>query len=235
MKGDMVDTITKGIRGSDIVFVLLSDAYCQSDNCRDEWTFARQKKKKVYVVCVQEKFNRDAYDWIVYYIGSNFFFTNYKEGGLQRLIKTLQEELHKNTDQQLQRSITKTTNNLSESQTSLSLAPKNNQTNKNENLRKTSIAEWTSKDIQDWCGENNLEKWCEPLAKYDGQALLDLHKVLATETHLENITHGHKLTLIDAVLFKSKLNKLLSEPTTTYKPPRRKIGGNRRTSKSSVK
>ena len=215
MKDNMVDTITQGIRGSDVMFVLLSDSYCKSDYCRREWTFAMQIKKAIYPVSGQEDFKRDAYDWVIFNIGTNYFYKLYKKDESQRLIKTLQKELRKNTDQQLQPSITKVTNNLSEAQTSLSLTTESNQPNKNKNLRKTSIAEWTSEDIQDWCHKNNLEKWCEPLAKYDGEALLELHKVLATETHLENITHGHKLTLIDVVLFKSKLNKLLSKPTTT--------------------
>jgi hypothetical protein len=235
MKDDMVDAITQGIRESDIVFVLLSDPYCKSDYCRREWTFAMQKKKKIYLVCVQEDFNRDAYDWVIFNIGYDYFYKIYKEVESQHLIKTLQKELRKNTDQQPQPGITKATNNLSESQTSLLLTTEPNQSNKNENSRNTSIAQWTSENIQDWCSENNLEKWCEPLAKYDGQALLELHKVLATDTHLENITHGHKLTLIDVIFFKSELNKLLSKSTTTHKPPRRKIGVKRRTSKSSVK
>ena len=36
VKGDMVDSITTGIRQFMAVFVLLSDAYCASDMCRRE-------------------------------------------------------------------------------------------------------------------------------------------------------------------------------------------------------
>ncbi|CAF3698297.1 unnamed protein product [Rotaria sordida] len=218
MKDDMVDTITSAIRQSKVVFVLLSDEYCKSDFCRREWQFTITKKIKVYPVFVQEDFKREAFDWVVFNIGHNHFYKIYKNDELQRLIKNL----HSDSDSDEHRKLPNKTVRLSISQTSVPETIETNSLNKNKNSKKKSIANWTSHDIQDWCRKNNLEKWCEPLAHYHGQALIELSRILENDTNLQHISNGHDITVMDVVLFKCELRKLLLQRKTRRKQPKKK-------------
>ncbi|CAF4031103.1 unnamed protein product, partial [Rotaria sp. Silwood1] len=109
MKDDMAYTITSAIRQSKVVFVLLSNAYCTSDFCRREWQFAISEKIKVCPVSVQEDFQRDAFDWVVFNIGYSPFYKIYKNDELQRLIKNLRSDKHEQSQ-----SINKTTTDSAE-------------------------------------------------------------------------------------------------------------------------
>ena len=85
-----------------------------------------------------------------------------------------------------------------------------------------SLTEWTSEDIEEWCRKNNLEKWCTPLAKYNGAALIEPNKILKTDANLPYIADGHEITLLDVVLFKSKLHQLLSDRKALAETPEKK-------------
>ena len=83
MRDNMIDTVTKGINESKVVFVLLSDSYCKSDFCRREWSYARKEEIKIYVIVVQEDFNRQNYDWVRFQIGDDLYYKIGKDDGFQ--------------------------------------------------------------------------------------------------------------------------------------------------------
>ncbi|CAF4645813.1 unnamed protein product [Rotaria sp. Silwood1] len=213
MRDDMVDTITSAIRQSKVVFVLLSNAYCTSDFCRREWQFAITKSIKVYPVFVQEDFQRNTFDWVVFNIGHNRFYKIYKDGELQHLIKNLRRDEHEQSKSPL---------DLNESQVTIATTIETNPLDKDANLKKKPIAKWTSEDIQNWCRTNNLEKWRTPLNSYHGKALLELNRMLENDTNLQYIVNGRDINLTDVVLLKCELHKLLSKRKTIRKLPKKK-------------
>ncbi|CAF1001962.1 unnamed protein product [Adineta steineri] len=230
MKDNMIDTITEAINQSEIVFVLLSDAYCKSDVCRCEWTFARSKKRKIYPIFVQESFKKDSCDWVWFYLGDDFYYRINKDDDLKRLIK----ELKTNNDKlQSQKKIS---NDIPELSLASTIERDNYQDNI-ENPKKETITSWTSEDIQKWCRTNGFEQWCEPLAKYDGQSLLELNRILKTDDYLNNFAINQKITIFEVIRFKCELDKLVAGSTriTTHKPKTKKDLAKRRASKSSTK
>jgi hypothetical protein len=230
MKDNMVDTITSAIRQSEVVFVLLSDEYTKSGMCRSEWEFARHIKKKVYATIVQEDFDRDNYDWVLFHISGVLFYKVYKKNELKRLIDILRTNSHEQPQ-----STKKTMSGSNESHAVLLSITENNQLEDAENTKNQSIAGWTSEEIQNWCRENKLNQWCEPLANYHGRALLELNRILKTDTYLQHIATNHRISILDVILFKSELDKLVSETAVTPKLSMKKNVAKRRASKSSTK
>ena len=220
MTGNIVDTITRAIRQSDVVFVLISHAYCNSDMCRDEFEFAFQTKKKVYLIFVQEDLKKDTYDWVLFRISGNLYYKVYKKDELKRLIDTLLDNNYHQTQ-----STKKINNDSNESHAPLLPITEDNQL----------IADWTSEDIQNWCRENKLEQWCEPLANYQGRALLGLNKFLKTDTNLQHIATSHNITMLDVILFKFELEKLVSGTAKTRRLSIKKNLTKRRASNASTK
>jgi hypothetical protein len=219
MKGDMVDEITKGIRESQVVFILLSDWYVNSDCCRSEWTFARgEENVQIYLIIAQE-FDRKKYDWVRFYIGSRHFYRIDRSESLELLIVNLGGQLEIRPSHE---KIEDTKN---------SNASKNISTGKKEYLKKRLINEWTPFDIREWCLDNNLGKWSELLKDYDGAVLLELHRTLSIEAHLQHFMTIKDMNIIDVTLLKSKLDRLILPTTVTKKEDIKK----RRTSKSSTK
>jgi hypothetical protein len=225
MKDDMVDTITSAIRQSKVIFILLSDAYCLSDFCRREWAFARDKQIKVYHVFVQEDFKRGTYDWVAFNISNDLYYKIYQNDDLQRLINNIRKD---NKDQPLLQQRTETLNN---SNTSSRLTLDSLRLGTNEYSKKQSVSDWTCEDVQDWCHDKNLNKWCAPLANYHGDALLELRRILSNDSHMTHVLNVHSLTVFDVALFKCELDKLSSKRII----PHKKVVLNRRSSKSSAK
>ncbi len=95
MIDNMFETIARAIRESKIVFVLLSDAYCKSDFCRRQWTFALELKIKTYIIIVQKDFNRRNYDWIRFIAGGEIYYNMHKNDEFPKLIIHLGEFLIK--------------------------------------------------------------------------------------------------------------------------------------------
>lgn len=226
----MVDTITRAICESKVVFVLLSDAYCASDTCRREWEFAVEKRIKVYPVFVQEGFKRTNYDWVAFLISQNFYVKIHKSDEVQRLINRLKE--HKRNERQL---LPAKQDDLSESKKLSFDLTKNNELGNQESPTKKPIVKWTSTDIEHWCHLNKLEKWCTPLANYDGKTLLELRRILEIDANLSHVADGYGISLTDAVLFKCKLNELVSQTNARIKTAKRKDIAKRQSSDASAK
>ncbi|CAF2094339.1 unnamed protein product [Rotaria magnacalcarata] len=224
MKDNIVNTITTAIRQSKAVFVLLSEAYCSSDMCRREWEFALKKNIKVYPIIVQEGFKTDMYDWVAFNIGQTLYYRIHGHDALKRLMENLKKDLHerKNSPKILtEPPLEATANNQSDTT--------------REQFKDKAVAKWTPSDIHNWCEKNNLRKWCEPLAEYHGEALLELNRLLETDANLPHIAHGHGITLIDVVLFKCELQKLLSNRKARVKTAKKKDTVKHRTTNMSTK
>lgn len=243
MKDNMIETVAKAMNESKLVFVLLSDSYCQSDFCRMEWTYAIGEKMKIYVAVVQEDFKKSKYDWARFSMQGELYFKMYDDEDFQRLIDVVSEFVN-----QQQRNDTSKRDNETKltSQTSQSEGQPTNR----EYLEKRSIGTWTSEDIRNWCIDKKLEKWRHLLADFDGPNLLVLRKDLSKDSYVQYVIKGNSLDGIDVARFKSEVDKLLSRSTTTdeslksasaslemtkHKPPTAKQPKQRRTSKSTNK
>ncbi len=205
MKDDMIDTISKAISQSKVVFVLLSDAYCHSDYCRREWTYAINEKIKIYVIFVQKDFDKRKYDWVRFIIENNTYYKIHKNDDLQKLIENLSEILNKKLENE-PRPTSPTP--------SIPVVSASNQ----EYLTKT-ITTWTSEDVKNWCTDNRLEKWCKPLANYDGQNLVGFRRDLSNDIYIERFNMAHTLDLFDVSRFKSEVDKILLRTMTKHVPP----------------
>lgn len=211
MKNDMVLTITAAIRASKAVFAILSEGYCNSDYCRREWNFAQAKKIKIYPIIVHKRFSPKDYDWASFVIGTDLYYRINEKAGLEKLIKHLNDDI--NTKKV---STEKSVAVIKNSHKSMSVTTAHVHSETKRNCNEKPILEWESNDIEQWCREKNLKKWCEPLAFYHGPALLDLHKALTSNSTLLQGTFGQEITLTDVVLFKYELNKLIGENTEAH-------------------
>lgn len=223
MKDNIVDTITTAILQSKVVFVLLSDEYCSSDVCRREWEFALKKHIKVYPIIVQEGFKTHSYDWVDFNISNTLYYKIHSHDELIRLMENLKKDLR----EQKKPSKMPTEPPLE--------ATANNQSDSRGQFKDKAVAKWTPGDIRNWCLKNNLEKWCAPLAEYHGAALLELNRLLETDANLPHIAHGHGITLIDVVLFKCELQKLLSNRKARVRTAKKKDTVKHRTTNMSTK
>jgi len=234
MQGDMVETIVNAISQSKVVLVLLSDQYCQSNVCRREWTYAMKKNIKVYVIIVQENFDKKKYGWVEFNIGDEFYYKMDKNDNFPKLIAHLREALNKKIEQvQNRRKSINATRRLSvpPPTTTRPEVPTGN----HEYLQKKSIATWTSEDIQNWCNDNHLEKWCKPLTNFDGENLLVLRRDLSNDGRIQYIGKENPLDIFDVARFKREIDKILPVTTKKHEPPTKKQVIKRRTSKASNK
>ncbi|UJR25085.1 hypothetical protein I4U23_006446 [Adineta vaga] len=188
MEKNIIDSITHAIRQSEVVFVLLSDAYCQSSTCRREWNFADTYKKTVCALVVQESFKRRSYDWVTFLIETDLYYKLHDKNDVKHLLENLRKNRHKLYQ------------------------------NDRDNLNKQLIAEWTRDNVQSWCRENKLNQWCQPLAHYNGRDLLELNKVLKKDAYLHHVATSHDIPLLDVIKFRGELRKLISETITTTTP-----------------
>jgi len=239
----MSETIANAISQSKVVLVLLSDDYCQSDFCRLEWTHAMKKKIKVYVIIVKKDFDKEKYGWVEFRIGDEFYYKMHKKEDFPKLIEHLRDTLNKKLEHVRNRRKSSNATKLRSSPPPSSpptlplpppLIPKVTPVDR-EYSRKTSIATWTPRDIQDWCNDNDLKKWCRPLASFDGQNLLVLRRDLSNDRRIQCIGKENTLDIFDVARFKSEVDKILSKTTTTHKAPTKKLVIKRRISKSSNK
>lgn len=227
LKDNMLETIAKSIKQSKVVFVLLSDNYCESVFCRREWYFAVTEKIKVYVIFVQEGFNRQKYDWAKFMIGADLYYKKHDEADFQNFIVQLRDFLHSQSDD-----IPKKNENSNQAG-SLPPPPKNSISNR-EYLKK-SITIWTFEDVQNWCIDSHLDKWLKTLNNYDGQNLFKFHQDLSNDVYVSDLLKKiPSLAAPDVSRFKSEIDKILSK-TTARKPPTKTSVRNRRTSNTSNK
>jgi hypothetical protein len=234
MQGDIEQTIVNAISQSKVLLVLLSDEYCQSNICRREWTYAMKKNIKVYVIIVQKNFDKEKYGWVEFRIENEFYYKMHKNDDFPKLIAHLREALNKKLEQVQNRR--KSINGTRR----LSLPPPPTtrpevSIGNHEYSQKKSITTWTSQDIQNWCTDNHLEKWCKPLINFDGENLLVLRRDLSNDGRIQYIGKENPLDIFDIARFKSEIDKILPVTTKTYKPPMKKQVIKRRTSKASNK
>ncbi len=242
----MIDTVAKAISDSKIVFILLSDSYCQSDFCRMEWTYAINEGIQIYVVIVQEDFKKSKYDWVRFSFAGKLYYKMYNDDDFQNLIVHVTEFL--NDKSESDEKAAQPTSQPPSSPLPPPVEPKPQTTN--QKYLEKSISTWTTNDVQNWCTDKKLEKWSKLLANYDGQNLLTLRKDLSKDSNIQYVVKGNSLDGIDVARFKSEIDKLsprtvtknesLVSPSasldaTKEKSPTKKQPKPRRTSKSTNK
>jgi hypothetical protein len=231
MKDNMRETVAGAIRESKIVFVLLSDAYCESDFCRREWEFALEEKIKTYVIVVQKDFNRKNYDWVRFNIGGELYYNMHKNDDFPQLIQHSGEFLNKKIEDKPKRN--ENTKETRMPSPPLPLTPK--RSTGNPEYSKTPIDTWTPVDVQSWCTDNHLNNWHKPLTNFDGQNLLALRRDLTEASYVQCVVKENTLNGLDVSRLKSEVDKILLKTTTTHKPSTKENVAKRRTSKSSNK
>ena len=202
-EGNMVTTIPAAISRSQVVFVLLSADYCKSDTCRREFEFALNKKVPTYFLFVQEDFKVGHVDWVYFLIGNNLYYRIDHDPTLEKLIVDLTNSLSLSSSQP------KLPNK--EVKAPLPVKPSGSKSY----LKKRSVDQWTSEDIQEWCYDNAFDAWAELLHHYDGKTLLALHRTLSIDLQLSNFVTLHNLNVIEVVRFKYKLAELIHKPLET--------------------
>ena len=208
MKDDMYQTVARAMSESKVVFVLLSDEYCKSDFCRREWHYALNERIKVYVLVVQPDFDKQKYDWVRFCFGAEVYYKMHNKDDLQKLFNDASIFLNKKIE------------NEAKPLSSRPLPPiSTKRSSNNEYSRKSLISTWTSEDIQNWCSDNHLDKWSEPLKYFDGSSLLVLRRDLSDHLLVPYIVQENNLNGFDVARFKSEIDKLSSIPKTAEPKP----------------
>ena len=202
MVGDMNSTIAQAICRSQVVFVLFSADYCESDICRRECNYAINKKIPTYYLFVQKDFKKSQVDWVEFLIANNLYYRIYQEGELEKLIKALTNVFNPSS------TAAKPTPEVRDPQ------PRGPAGNKRY-LSKRSLDQWTNEDVQEWCSDNGFTAWTQHLSKYDGKLLLDLYRTLSVDSQLSNFITINEINIIEVVRFRNKLGELANNPPIT--------------------
>lgn len=227
MRGSAFDAAPKAISQSKVVVVLLSDDYCKSDFCQREWKYAVQEKVKVYVIVVQKDFNKNKYDWVKFLTVDEIYFKLHKEDEMKKFTKELEEHVQG-----------KNLNSVHVTIIQSSALPKreaNVPVSDRGYSQKSSIQQWTPKDVQDWCVDNHFERWSGPLNYFDGETLVKLRRDLSNDNRIELIHTQYNLDLFEITRFKTEIDKATFPSTIKRKPPTRKFQRKRLPSKTSDK
>lgn len=225
MRGNAYHTVAKAISASTVLIVLLSDNYCNSDFCGLEWEYATNEKVKVHVIIVQEGFDKKKYDWVRFITGANTYYKYHKEEEMQRFFTDLDEFVQQMHSNQIQKT-TVSTSVTSERKPDVRV-------NNHGYLQKSSIQRWTTDDVQDWCDDHRLERWCRPLKHFDGETVIKLRRDLSNDGRIQLIGEQHHLDLFEITRFKSEVDKVVFPPTLKRKPPTKKALRTRHPSKTS--
>ena len=214
MRGNAFDATAKAINQSKVIVVLLSDNYCNSDFCQREWKYAVLEKVQVYVIIVQKDFNKKKYDWVKFLTVDQIYFKLDKEEEMQKFIKDLEEYVQGKNLEKVQVTIVSSTFSKTESK-----VPVGNRGYS----QKSSIHQWTTEDVQDWCVDNHLERWRRPLKYFDGETLVKLRQDLSIDWRTQLINTEYDLDLFEITRFKTEIDKAIFPPTIKRKPPTRKF------------
>lgn len=215
MRGSAYETVARAINQSKVVFVLVSDHFCASDFCRREWKYAVQLEIKVYIIFVQEDFDKQKYDWVGFLTVDEIYYKLHRDADMPKLIEDLGEYLKKKNPDK--RQTTTTTSTRRNSMKRDSIAAESN----GEHLPKTSVDQWTVDDVQNWCSNNHLQRWRKPLQYFDGQTLIKLRRDLSNDQRLQLINRQYDLDLFEITRFKNEIDKIMPSSTTKIRPKRR--------------
>lgn len=199
MEGDMNSTIPKAISRSQVVFVLFSADYCESDICRRECNFAINKKIPTYYLFAQKDFKKTQVDWVDFLIENNLYYRIDQDEKLEKLIEALTERFSPSS------SPPKPSAKVPKPLPSKPVGNKSY-------LNRRSLDQWTNADVQEWCNDNNFTTLAQLLNEYDGKTLLALHRILSINSQLSNFVIINQLNIFEVVRFKHKLGELADNP-----------------------
>ncbi|CAF0736967.1 unnamed protein product, partial [Didymodactylos carnosus] len=202
VKDYVIEDITAGVKQSDRILLMLSDHYVKSDYCRREVKFSESHNKILMPCIIQKNFRVTNYDWLNFILEDKFVYSFHKDNPpytltLTRLISHIND-----------------TNNNEIDNTSLTVDSPNTSISVTINKKRTSnylmkhLAAWNSTDIWEWCMDNKLDNWTKSLRHYDGEALLELSKLINKDRKLKNICLNSQINVFDVALFKSAMKKI---------------------------
>lgn len=147
---------------------------------------------------------------MAFYIRSNLYYKFFDKADLKRLMSTLQSGRLRQSHV-----IASATVDAVDSHSVDTVASQRSALSEQDSPTKQFIARWNADDVQNWCRDNKLDQWCRPLAQYHGGDLLELHRILKKDVHLQHIAASHQIPFLDVIKFRGELRKLVSPSAAT--------------------
>ena len=203
MGGSTLEAMAKAVENAAVVLVCVSQRYKESPNCRSEAEYAYQLNKDIIPLMMQHNYKADG--WLGILVGAKLWIGFQSKQDINSGVAALIKELGgrgKDLD---------TTDGpkeavISPSEASVLTSPPPQSV--------TNVSSWTNQDVKKWLTEIGLEQVSKKnISKFNGQILIDLHKLRGEcpEYFYKCLEHTLNLkNVFDLFKFRNELDKLLS-------------------------